>query len=169
MTALYRFLIKCLQAACVVLFTGLVTVVVLQVVTRQIFNSPLAWTTPTAQYLFVWLALVGTALLFGLKEHVAVDVFMRLVRLEKSRALEIVIQSLSLIFTAAVLVVGGGRGVFLTWTQAIPGFPLSFGMVFLMLPVAGVITCFFCIHHILEAAHGRGLPGEDSDVFTEVV
>lgn len=169
MKTLYSFFIRCLQYACVVLFTGLVSVVVLQVITRQIFNAPLTWTTPTAQYLFVWLALAGTALLFGLKEHVAVDVFMRLVRLEKSRALEIGIQSLSFLFSAAVLVYGGMRGVLLTWSQAIPGFPLTFGMVFLMLPVAGIIACFFCFHHILEAARGRGLPDEDSDDFTEVV
>ena len=169
MKTLYSFFISCLQFACVVLFSGLVFVVILQVITRQIFNSPLTWTTPTSLYLFVWLALAGTALLFGLKEHVAVDVFMRLVRLENSRALEIGIQSLGFLFSAAVLVYGGMRGVLLTWSQAIPGFPLTFGMVFLMLPIAGTITCFFCFHHILEASHGRGLPVEDSGDFTEVV
>ncbi len=168
MTAVFNALVRILQVLCVALFASLVVVVVLQVFTRQILQSPLTWTTPTAQYLFVWLALAGAALLFGLKEHIAVDFLMNVIGLHRSRSLEIGIHTLAFLFSAAVLVFGGTRGVFLTWSQNISGFPLSFGMVFLMLPVAGLITCFFSFYHIVEANHGRGLPDDHPDDIPEV-
>ena len=55
MTMLKYWLDRLLMAACVALFSVLVVTVVWQVITRQILQSPSAWTSELAQYLFVWL------------------------------------------------------------------------------------------------------------------
>jgi TRAP-type C4-dicarboxylate transport system permease small subunit len=171
MTRLADALGAILRVLCVILFAALVLVVLWQVFTRQVVNQPSTWTTTVAQYLLVWLSLFGSAWVFSEKEHIAVDFFTRLLKIDRRRGTEIAVNVAILLFAVGVLVWGGARGVGLTWTQQIPGLPITIGMMYLALPVSGIITAFFAVHHIAEAIHGRGLPSEgfDADDIPEAV
>lgn len=159
---------KSLDAAlrwlCVILFVALVLVVVWQVFSRQVVHAPATWTTSVAQYLFVWLSLFGSAWVFSEKEHIAVDFFTRLIRLNNTRGMEIAVNAVIFLFAALVLFWGGIRGVDLTWTQKVSGLPVSIGMMYLALPVSGLLIMLYALFHIREAAAGRGLPGEEEEI-----
>lgn len=164
MTAIKNVLDVALRWLCIVLFAALVLVVVWQVFSRQVVQSPATWTTSVAQYLFVWLALFGSAWVFSEKEHIAVDFFTRLIRISNTRGMEIAVNVVILAFAVLILVWGGIRGVDLTWTQKVSGLPLNIGTMYLALPISGVIMMFYSIFHISEASRGRGLPGDDEEI-----
>lgn len=168
MKAIKDVLDKILRVACVALFAALVIVVVLQVFTRQVLQDPLTWTTVAAQYLFVWLSLLGAAWVFSEKEHIAVDFLTRALKINSTRGLEVAVNVVIALFGAAVLLWGGIRGVGITWSQNVSGLPVSVGMMYLALPISGALVVFYALFHMIEAIAGRGLPSLDEEV-TEVV
>ena len=164
MIAIKNSLDVLLRWLCIILFMALVLVVIWQVFSRQVISSPATWTTSVAQYLFVWLALFGSAWVFSEKEHIAVDFLTRLVRIDRTRGLEVAVNVVILAFAALILVWGGARGVDLTWSQKVSGLPVSVGMMYLALPISGIIMMLYSLFHIWEAAHGRGLPKTDQEI-----
>lgn len=154
---------------CIGLFGLLVLIVVWQVFSRQVLNAPATWTTSVAQYTFVWVALFGSAWVFSTKDHIAVDFLTRAAKLDDSRAMEVAVNVVIGLFALLVLVWGGIRGVDLTWGQKVSGLPVSIGVMYLALPVSGVLTVFFALHHAIEALAGRGLPSQNDDDVKEAV
>lgn len=164
MTPIVKVLDKVLRVLCVVFFAALVIVVVLQVFTRQVLSNPLTWTTVAAQYLFVWLSLLGSAWVFSEKEHIAVDFLTRALKINSKKAMEVFVNVIIGLFGALVLLWGGIRGVGITWSQNVSGLPVSVGMMYLALPISGAIIVFYALHHIIEATQGRGLPSLDEEI-----
>ncbi len=68
---------KTLSAICIGLFALLVVIVTWQVFTRQVLNDPSAWSETLARYVFIWLGLLGSALVFGERGHIAIDLLAR--------------------------------------------------------------------------------------------
>lgn len=164
MRAIAQVLEKLLKIVCVALFSALVIVVVLQVFTRQVMHNPLTWTTVAAQYLFVWLSLLGSAWVFSEKEHIAVDFLTRALKINRTRAMEVFVNLIIGLFGGLVLLWGGLRGVSITWSQNVSGLPVSVGMMYLALPISGLIIAYFALYHIVEAVQGRGLPSSDEEI-----
>lgn len=164
MTTVKNSLDVALRWLCIVLFAALVVVVVWQVFSRQVAQSPATWTTSVAQYLFVWLALFGSAWVFSEKEHIAVDFLTRLIRIDRTRGMEIAVNVVILAFAVLILVWGGIRGVDLTWSQKVSGLPVNIGTMYLALPISGAFMAFYALFHISEAFRGLGLPGPDEEI-----
>lgn len=68
-----RILDRSLTILCVALFGILVIVVTWQVFARQILQEPSQWSETLSRYLFVWVGLLGAALVFGERGHIAID------------------------------------------------------------------------------------------------
>jgi TRAP-type C4-dicarboxylate transport system permease small subunit len=64
--------------------------------------------------------------------------------------LDIVIQSIFLLFAAIIMVYGGGRAVSLTMAQISPALHLPMGLVYLALPISGVFILFYSTTNIIE-------------------
>ena len=158
MKALTKVLDKVLSTACVVFFALLVVVVVWQVIARQVLNSPAAWTEEVSRYVFVWLGLFATALVFFERGHIAVDfrrpqtadgrpegrprahpgadhrVRARRPRLRGIRA---------------------GQGA---WNQSLQALPFTLGQMYLVMPVTGVLIAIYAINNIFDVLAGRVTP-----------
>lgn len=169
MNAIKAVLDVTLKWLCVILFSSLVLVVCWQVFSRQVLHDPATWTTSLAQYLFVWLALFGSAYVFSDRGHIAVDFLVRALKINEKRTTEVFVQVIILLFAVFVLIYGGIRGVDLTWSQKISGLPLNIGAMYLALPISGVITAFYAIYHLVEALHGRGLPNDNDEEIREAI
>ena len=85
-------------------------------------------------------------------------------RIDRTRGLEVAVNVVILAFAALILVWGGARGVDLTWSQKVSGLPVSVGMMYLALPISGVVMVLYSLFHIWEAVHGRGLPKTDDKI-----
>ncbi len=153
---------KFLAAVCVILFAVLVATVVWQVFSRQVLNSPSAWTSELAQYLFVWLGLFGATLVFAERGHIAVDFLVRKfpARVEKGTAL--FVQAAIIAFASLILVWGGYRVAEQSWSQALSGLPVTVGPLYLVMPITGILIIFYAVYHIVAILKGDEEATEDT-------
>lgn len=161
MLTVKKSLDKLLAVACVALFAVLVATVVWQVITRQILQSPSAWTSELAQYLFVWLGLFGTALVFAERGHIAVDFVVRKLPRKMERGLAVFVQAVIAAFAGIILVWGGYRVSVQSWTQALTGLPVNVGPLYLVMPITGAVIMFYALYHAVMILRGSEVPYPD--------
>lgn len=155
MTLLKNALDRVLIWICVVLFAALVLDVGWQVFTRQVLNSPSGWSEELAKYLFIWLGLLGGALVFGERGHVAADLAVQRAPEKVQRVTAVVVQIAILAFAVLALIWGGYRVVHLTWDQTLTGLPVNVGWMYLALPISGVITVIYTVFHVIHISTGE--------------
>ncbi len=73
----------------VVLLSVFTLIVVLQVVARYIFHSPLTWSEQVARYLFIWMIMLGTPLAMRMNVHIAFDMVLKWMPLRLQKGLKI--------------------------------------------------------------------------------
>ena len=140
-----------------VLMAAMVINVLWQVFTRFVIRDPSSFTEEAARYMMIWVGLLGSAYAAGKKSHLALDLITARLQGGRKRASEIIIQSLVLAFTLAVMVGGGGR---LVWIQLSLGqqsaaLQLKLGYVYLAVPIAGAFIAFYTIIFLIEALRGE--------------
>jgi TRAP-type C4-dicarboxylate transport system permease small subunit len=164
---LKRVIDAILATVCVVLFALLVIVVSWQVFSRQVLASPSTWTPVAAQYLFVWLALFGSAYVFSERGHIAVDFVARKAGAGGQRVIGVLTLSIVAVFAILVMIWGGIRATEISWTQQVSGIPVTVGQMYLALPISGALIVFYSALHIVKILAGReaGLPiAEDDEI-----
>lgn len=70
MNSIRKILDKILEVACILIFGIMTILVVYQVVTRYVFQSPSSWSESVVTYGFIWLAMLGGAYVFGKRDHI---------------------------------------------------------------------------------------------------
>ena len=163
MTAVKLALDRVLTAVCVVLFAALVLDVSWQVFTRQVLASPSGWSEELAKYLFIWLGLFGSALVFGERGHVAMDVVVRRLPRTAQLVLAVVVQLTILAFTGLALLWGGFLVSQLAWNQNLTGLPVTVGPLYLALPISGALIAFYTLFHLVQILTGAERPVADAE------
>lgn len=163
MEAVKRTLDTVLGWFCILLFTALVAVVSWQVFTRQVLAAPSTWSAVAAQYIFVWLALFGSAFVFGERGHIAITFIVNRFSRSGRRGVDIFVQLCTLALGIFVFVWGGLRAVGITWDQNVSGLPFTVGQMLIALPAAGVLVVFYAVYYLVELFSGRELEPEPVD------
>ncbi|MBE8146855.1 TRAP transporter small permease [Brevibacterium casei] len=70
---LYRWAIGLERTIGILLMVGVFVLVLLQVVTRYVFDSPLSWTEEVARLTLVWLTFIAAAFVSSRRSHITVD------------------------------------------------------------------------------------------------
>ena len=154
MNTIKSVLDRVLTWAVVVLFAVLVVDVAWQVFARQVLNEPSGWSEELAKYVFIWLGLFGSALVFGERGHIAVDFAVRKLPEKAKITLTVIVQLAILAFTGLVLIWGGFLVVQLAWAQNLTGLPLNVGPLYLAVPISGVLIAFYTIYHLVRILQG---------------
>lgn len=157
---------KTLEWFCVALFVVLVVDVTWQVFTRQVLNDPSGWSEELAKYVFIWLGLFGSSLVFGERGHIAVDFAVRKTPEHIQRIIAIFVQVSIIVFAIVVLIQGGYKVSVLAWNQNLTGLPVNVGWLYIALPITGVLTVFYSLFHLVGLVRGStaALDSEDPDV-----
>ncbi|GAA4965396.1 TRAP transporter small permease [Kineococcus glutinatus] len=167
LTSAKNALDRVLSWVCVVLFAALVLDVMWQVFTRQVLDAPSAWSEELAKYLFIWLGLLGSALVFGERGHVGVELLVQKAPPAVQRVLSLTVQTTILLFAVVALAWGGWQVVDIAWDQKVTGLPFNVGQLYLALPICGVLTAAYTLYHIVRIARGDEPPYEpDAEVET---
>ncbi|WP_411720274.1 TRAP transporter small permease [Mycetocola sp.] len=160
---------RALGLLCIVLFVVLVVVVTWQVVSRQVLNDPAPWTEEAARFTFVILALLGAALVFSERGHIAVELlvskFPRTAQLAVAVAVEVTI----IFFAILVFVVGGYRVAENAWDQQISTLPFTVGQVYMVLPLTGLLITFYSIYHLIAVLLNGERPLPSVEETAEVI
>jgi TRAP-type C4-dicarboxylate transport system permease small subunit len=155
---------KVLAAVSIGLFVVLLVVVCWQVLSRQVLQTPAAWTEETARYLFVILALLSASLVFSERGHIAVEILVARFPARVQKAIAVLVELIVIFFALYVLVLGGYRVAENSWNQGLSAIPVSVGQMYLVLPLAGVLITFYSLCHLRGLMRGTTEPVPEGDV-----
>lgn len=158
MGAVKKTLDKILKVISVALFALLVLIVVWQVISRQILQDPAGWTEELARFTFVWLGFFAATLVFAERGHIAVDFVARKSPPAVQKGSGILSELAIIAFAVLVLVWGGWRAVVGTWGQRLGVLPAQLGMVYIVMPIAGVLITFYAVYHLAGILTGHVSP-----------
>jgi TRAP-type C4-dicarboxylate transport system permease small subunit len=126
--------------------------VVWQVFTRFVLRAPSGYTEELSRYLMIWAGLLGAAYVAGQNGHLALDLLSGRSQGKAKRVWDRVIHAFGLLFTLLVLVVGGSRLVLiqLQLGQVSPALGINMGLVYLAVPIAGMLMAFYSLASIVS-------------------
>ncbi|MCA9192308.1 MAG: TRAP transporter small permease [Planctomycetales bacterium] len=122
------------------------------VISRFVLAEPSRWTEELAQYLLMWVALLGAAVGFQRGQHLGLDYFVQKMPVEV-RSLVGVFGQICIIAFASLAMIWGGY-VLVSETlksgQVTPALEIHMGWVYLAVPISGVAIAFFSFARALE-------------------
>jgi TRAP-type C4-dicarboxylate transport system permease small subunit len=141
----------------------MVTVTMWQIISRYILNSPSAVTEEFLKFALIWLSMLAAAYVVGKKNHIAFTLLSDRLKNNKKLTVDIVIQTGFILFSAFIMVYGGVRAVSITMAQFSPSLQVPMGLIYLSLPVSGIIILFYSIHNLNELIKERKRPLIDKE------
>ncbi|GGA20382.1 TRAP transporter small permease [Psychrobacillus lasiicapitis] len=144
-----RIMDKVLSAACAALLSFMTLLATYQVISRYVFSSPSTMSEDLLSYSFVWVSLLGTALVFGQKDHMNLSILSdRLVGVNKF-VLSIFTELLIMFIAIIVFLFGGTQVVGVGAIQISPTLNISMDWIYIVLPISGVLIVIYnCINII---------------------
>jgi TRAP-type C4-dicarboxylate transport system permease small subunit len=169
LAAVRKVIDRTLAGLCIAAFVLLVVVVSWQVFTREVILNSAPWTQEAAQYTFVVLTAVATAYVFSERGHIAVSILVEKFPDHVQRYWAVGLELIVILFMSLAFIWGGFRVSENAWGQSISTLPpLTIGQVYLILPIAGILTVFYSITHIIGILAGAEKPVPVLDETTEV-
>jgi len=143
---------KILERILVIIMAVMVLNVLWQVGSRFILQSPSSFTDELARYLLIWLSILGASYVTGKRMHLSIDLLMQRSGPERQKKLNTLIYSIVAIFALLVMVVGGSRLVYVVSSlgQTSPALEIPLSVVYIVLPIGGVIIIYYSILNILH-------------------
>ena len=137
MNYIRRILDRVMETASIVIFAAMVLLVAFQVFTRYVLNQPAAFTDTRTRYLFVWLVLITATYAFGKREHMCITFIKEKLPKRHIHRIDMAIELIDLVFSAAVMVFGGIRIASMQMVQLDSVLKIPMGVIYLIIPITG--------------------------------
>lgn len=98
---------KSLSIACAVLLSFMTILVLIQVFSRYVLNSPVAFTEELVRYSLIWTGFIGAAYAFSTREHMSLTLVRDKFTGKAHTALLVAIDGLILLLAIFVITIGG--------------------------------------------------------------
>ncbi|WP_246848967.1 TRAP transporter small permease [Aquimarina sp. U1-2] len=136
-----------LEKVLIAVISIMLIAVVWQVISRYVLGAPSTLTDEVASFSLIWLGLLGAAYATGKELHLAIDLIPKKI-IAKSPTLFMGVVTFSIaVFAFLVMVIGGVRLCWLTYTlnqnSAALEIPLAF--VYAVLPLSGLLIVYFSL------------------------
>lgn len=159
LTNVKKWMSKLLAAIATVLLSIMTFLVLYQVFTRYVLNSPAAFTEELVRYFLIWTGFIGAAYAFITREHMCLVIVRDSLNPAARRTLMTVIDVLILIFAIFVITIGGFK---LSMSaekvySALLGIPRS--LVYGMAPISGLFIIVAQLINIYEDVTGITIEG----------
>ena len=143
---------QALYVACIALSAVAMVVITLiiplGVFMRYVMHDPLSWPEPAAVVMMVMFSFIGGAAVYRANAQIAVETLVNAVDPGLRTAMRWAVHACMLLIAAFML----GYGVHLcmiTWQNTMAEFPgLSVGVVYMPIPIAGVLTLLFIVEKL---------------------
>lgn len=167
--SLYRYLVIAERIAACTFLVGTLGLIILQVVSRYIFNAPFTWTEELARFALLWFTFVSAGFVMARRIHIAVDIVAtRLGRkgtvvLDTFALAMVIIASGMMAFAGAEFAAGAAR------LQA-PATSLPMSLVYSAAVAGFVLICFHALVHLyLNIRHPELVPDAMENLEREAV
>lgn len=143
---------QALYLACIVV-SGLALVAItlmipLGVFMRYAMNDPLQWPEPASVIMMVLFSFLGGAAVYRANAQIAVEAVIKMVDEKKRRVMRWGVHA-CMTLTAGFMLGYGMHLCILTWGNSMAEFPgLSVGIVYMPIPVAGLLTLLFILEKV---------------------
>ena len=129
----------------VLILSAMVVNVIWQVFTRFFTDSPSSFTDELARFLMIWLGLLGAAYVAVKNEHVAIDLIAKKASTKGQQLIAQLIRLSVLSFAFFVMVIGGGRLVYITFKleQFSPALQIPLAAIYSVIPLSGMLIVFY--------------------------
>jgi TRAP-type C4-dicarboxylate transport system permease small subunit len=138
----------------ILVMTVLVADVLLQVVTGIFISgsNPFSFTDELAEFLLIWVGLLGAAYVSGQKEHLAIEIINKRLSERNLIRLKLFINLLIVLFASLVLLTGGVRFVIINirLEQLSAAMQLPMWYVYLVLPMSGLFIILYAMDDIVS-------------------
>ena len=158
-----KIMTKLLAGIATVLLSVMTLLVLYQVFTRYILNSPAAFTEELVRYFLIWTSLRGGAYAFFTRQHMCLIVVRDSLKPAGKKALMAAVDLLILVFALFVITIGGfklamsAEKVF----SALLGIPRS--LVYAVAPISGIFIIAAQIINLYEDITGIVIEGGNEE------
>jgi len=141
-----------LSRTLIIIMALMVINVLWQVFTRYLTGSPSSFTDELSRYLMIWLGILGAAYVSGKNMHVAIDYLSSKLKEKPRKRLATFVHIIVLLFALFALVIGGLRLVYISFTlgQTTPALGMPLAVVYLVLPLSGLLIVYYKLADLLK-------------------
>ena len=146
---------KSLSIACAVLLSFMTILVLIQVFSRYVLNSPVAFTEELVRYSLIWTGFIGAVYAFSTREHMALTLVRDKLTGRPHQILVIFIDALILLLAIFVITIGGYKLAMSARAEfsALLGVPRT--LVYSIAPISGIFIIIAQIINLYEDITGN--------------
>src|SRR5690606_13041068 len=139
------------------LMAAIVLVVSWQVVSRFVLNAPSSITEELSRTLLIWIGMVGAAFAYRTGVHLGLGIVTQKFPKAVQRELAMVLTASVVLFAIAVMVVGGGNLVALTYelNQMSAALDIKMAYIYIAVPLSGVLIAFYGVCQLYYLAANK--------------
>jgi len=141
---------KIVEKILIVLMMAMTLDVLWGVFTRYALGHQASWSEELARFLLIWIGILGTAYASNKKMHLAIDLLHEKLDPEKTILLQKLIAVLIFLFAFFVMVVGGGRLIYIVGKlgQYSPALNIPMQLIYMVIPLSGLLIMIYKIEEI---------------------
>ncbi len=126
--------------------------VVWQVLSRYVIVDPSTFTDELASFLLIWLGILGGAYVYGKGEHLSISFVAEKFSEQTQLIIKMAVEIIVMLFSLSVMFIGG---IWLVYTRFLlnvqsAALDLNWGYVYMVLPLSGVVICYYTIDNLLK-------------------
>ena len=128
------------------LLMGIMTLDVLWgVFTRYAMGNQSGWSEELARFLLIWIGILGAAYAAGQDMHLSIELLMHKLQKKGQIRLKLLISFLIAAFAFTVMVIGGGRLMYITQElgQLSPALRVPMAVVYSVAPLSGILVIYY--------------------------
>ena len=131
----------------------MVLVVTWQIFTRFILNDPSIYSEEIAGFLLIWIGMLGSTYALLKRSHIGIDIITKNLSGREKNISELFIYFVIILFALSVLVFGGCRLVYITFSlnQISPALGIKMAYVYCVVPISGIIMIIYSIDFIKKS------------------
>lgn len=141
---------KIVEIICIILLSAMTLLVTYQVIVRYFFNAPSTFSEVLSKYLFVWLVMLCSAYVFGLREHMNIGFLRDKLPLKAKLIVEIISEVVILVFAWSIMIIGGSSGAMRQMIQLDSALEIPIGLIYMIIPISGALISFYFLYNQIE-------------------
>lgn len=159
MTVIKKGMNWLLSRIAAVLLSAMTLLVLYQVFTRYVLNSPAAFTEELVRYFLIWTSFIGAAYAFSTRQHMCLVLVRDKLSPSGRKVLMTVIDALILVFALMVITIGGVKLALSAVKEYSALLGISRALVYAMAPVSGIFMILAQVINIYEDVTGTVIEG----------
>lgn len=132
---------------CITIIAGMTALVTYQVISRYLFDSPSGVSEVLSRYLFIWLIFLGSAYVFGLREHMSITFVIEKLSEKTKIYFDMFIELVIVVFSFSIMLFGGYNTAVRQMWQQDSALQIPMGTIYSVIPISGAVILFYFLYH----------------------